>query len=91
MKPFTVSDSFNVLFIGNFSQQPPPKSLLTAFENLLLFAVDLGKLGEDYSLKADIEFGVNKDKLDEALRSSPFGEHFDSKLVPANPLIRWDY
>lgn len=82
----TAADALSVLFIGNFSTRAPPEGLIIAFRDLLRFAVDAGKLQENFKLHRESNI-IAKDKLDEVLSSPPFDKHFDWHQLPAKQII----
>lgn len=88
----TVADGLKVLFIGNYTTEAPPQTLLATFHNFLQFAVDAGKLSENYRLYGERQFLGNskkRDKLDEALEKPPFDVHFDPETAETKTLISW--
>lgn len=68
--------------------EQPPQSLIKAFENWLKFAVNVGKLTEDYNLYGQrqlIETDSPGDKLYEVLQNPPFDAHFDFNVTTPEP------
>lgn len=57
---------------------------MNAFREFLQYAVEVGKLSNDYKLYGESQmFGSSSkpDKLEEALANPPFGAHFDKSSV----------
>lgn len=86
---FSASFALDILFVGNFMDEEPPQSLLKAFEDLIRFAVSVGKLSEDFKLYGQRQLIRNTespgDKLYEVLQNPPFDAHFDFNVTTPKP------
>lgn len=71
--------------------EQPPQSLINAFESFLQFAVNVGKLAEDYKLYGQRqvirETDSPGDKLFEVLQNPPLDAHFDFNVTTPSPCI----
>jgi hypothetical protein len=80
------SDGFKVLFLGNFTETPPPKSLMEVLKSLLHYAIDLGKLDANFKLYGERQLDTKApsspgDALYELLQKPPLDEHFDFNVT----------
>lgn len=84
IKLLASTDALRYLFIGNYTVEAPPSTLVTDFHGFLRFAVDAGKLEENYKLYSEEELSRKStvwDKLDKALKVSPFAAYLDPKTA----------
>lgn len=84
----SAASSLDVLFIGSFKEDKPSKSLMEAFDAFLQFAVNVGKLTEDYLLYGQrqlIQTNSPSEKLFECLQEPPFDAHFDFNVTTPKP------
>ena len=75
---FTVSP-LTILFIGDYTSEAPPQTLINKFSTFLEYALDLGKLELNYKLCGDIKLGnatSSGDKLYNMLQTTHFKSHF---------------
>jgi len=82
------ASSLSILFLGNYTELSPPQSLLEKLSEFLQYAVDLGKLTEDYLLYGERQFDYTTspgDKLYEVLQQAPFDLHFDTNKATEGP------
>lgn len=76
-----IEDASEIMFLGDFRNEKPPETLIDAFQDLIQFGMDLGKIDLDYTLYGDCqvrETDTPGSALISFFQEPPFSEHFNS-------------
>jgi hypothetical protein len=83
---FSSMTGLRILFLGNFTETPPPKSLMKRFEELFQYAIELEKLDSNFLLYGERQLDTKTPTtpgraLHELLQQEPFDKHFNFNVT----------